>query len=179
MAVQRSDLAALWNEIGRLWAENRLLREKVATTWELGRPEGVTVYNNANIEIPTGEWYVLPFNSERRDDAGFHSTTSNTSRLTVPAGKAGWYTISGHVSFDANAMGNKRGIAVGLNEAVWLAIHSAAPMAAFRTHRSIATPYYLSAGNFVELYVYQDSGGNLDIWTGGAYSPEFRMVLVR
>ena len=42
--VQRSDLAALRNEIDRLWAENRQLREKIATTWELVMVEfsGVT-----------------------------------------------------------------------------------------------------------------------------------------
>ena len=32
--IQRSDLTALWNEIDRLWTENRHLREKLATTWE-------------------------------------------------------------------------------------------------------------------------------------------------
>lgn len=37
--VQRSDLAALWNEIDRLWAENRLLRKKIETTWELAAAE--------------------------------------------------------------------------------------------------------------------------------------------
>lgn len=31
-----SDLAALRNEIDRLWAETRLLRQKLATSWEMG-----------------------------------------------------------------------------------------------------------------------------------------------
>ena len=35
--VQRSDLAALRNEIDQLWREVRQLREKIATTWNLSR----------------------------------------------------------------------------------------------------------------------------------------------
>ena len=177
--VRRSDLAALWNEKDRLWAENRLLREKIATTWELGRLEGVAVYNDAVIPVPTGEWYPLPFNSERRDDAGFHSTTSNTSRLTVPAGKAGWYVISGHIAFDVSGVGTIRMIAIQFNGVTHIGYHLNTPQAGTYHGLSIATVYPLSATDFVELVAYQDTGSNLNVISVGNYSSEFRMVRVR
>jgi hypothetical protein len=37
---------------------------------------------------------ILAFPNENYDTDGFHSTSSNTSRMTIPAGKAGYYIIA-------------------------------------------------------------------------------------
>lgn len=178
MPVQRGDLQALWNEIDRLWAQNRQLREKVARSWELGVPDGIAVYNSGNISIGTGSWTALTFDSERRDDADFHSTVSNTSRLTVPAGKAGWYVIAGHISFAASGSGLRRYVSILINGSDRIAMQRGEPNATTPVQLSIATVYPLAAGDYAELPAYQDSGGNLNVIVDSIFSPEFRMVRV-
>lgn len=179
--VQQGDLRAAWKEIERLWEETRLLRQKIATGWELGvleyRACGVAVYNDANISIPTGAWTTLTFNSERRDDADFHSTTSNTDRLTVPSGHDGWYMISSHARFAANSSGDARSLDLTVN-GTYIGISGILTPSGNYAELSIATVYYLSAGDIVRTQVWQNSGGNLNVLAGGNYSPEFRMVRI-
>lgn len=141
---------------------------------EVGR-EGVAVYNSANIAVPSGAWTALTFNSERKDDASFHSTVANTSRLTVPTGYDDWYIISGHAEWAGGLGGIYRNLGILLNGGILIAAHSRWVNAAAQSI-SVATIYYLSGSDFVELAAYQDSGGNLNVNASGNYSPEFRMV---
>jgi hypothetical protein len=55
----------------------------------------VSVYKNSGSVSAAG---VLTYPSENADATAFHSTVTNTSRLTVPAGYAGTYRISASAS---------------------------------------------------------------------------------
>ena len=55
---------------------------------------GVLAYHNTT-ESLTGPT-VFALNSEDYDTDGYHSTSSNTSRLTVPSSLGGYYFIHGH-----------------------------------------------------------------------------------
>lgn len=44
--------------------------------------------------------YQLSFNTEDFDSDGFHSTSSNTSRITIPTGKGGKYLINAGLDCD-------------------------------------------------------------------------------
>jgi len=55
----------------------------------------VSVYKNSGSVSAAG---VLTYPSENADATAFHSTSTNTSRLTVPAGYAGTYRISASAS---------------------------------------------------------------------------------
>ncbi len=167
--------------------ENELVRR---VTWnerrvdglvkpEVPRKGGVAVFNDAVIAVASGAFQALTFNSEWRDDADFHSVVANTSRLTVPTGYAGWYTIAGHATFAASGAGSTRVLAISLNAAATLLAAQRAPFsAAITTHITVGTAYYLSAADYVELQAYQDTGGNLNVLAAGNYSPVFRMVRV-
>jgi hypothetical protein len=50
---------------------------------------GVRVHRNSSIGVATGT--AIPFDTESVDTDGFHSTVTNTTRLTIPAGKGGRY----------------------------------------------------------------------------------------
>lgn len=145
--------------------------------------KGVAVYNDAVLVIPTGAWTVLTFNSERWDDADFHSVLANTGRLTCPDGLSGWYMIAGNFYFTSSGAGTYRQGALRLNGATWLQIYAAAFSAAFNSYVMLSTVYYLSdngvgANDYVELQAIQDTGGNLNVPSTGNYSPEFRMVRI-
>ena len=55
---------------------------------------GAQVYNSTTQSIANITYTTLTFDSETYDTDGFHSTSSNTSRLTIPAGKGGKYQIT-------------------------------------------------------------------------------------
>lgn len=133
------------------------------------------VYNNANISLATsGTLQALTFNSERFDNGDLHSTSANTSRLTVPV--TGLYTVGGHVSIAANATGNRQ-LAVRLNGGTFIAAHLQPNAGAGDPAQlSIVTTYQFVAGDYCELMAMQSSGGALNAVAGGNFSPEFWMV---
>ena len=56
---------------------------------------GCYIYDTNAQNCVAGTRTILTADSELYDTDGFHSTSSNTSRITIPAGKAGKYLLSG------------------------------------------------------------------------------------
>jgi hypothetical protein len=138
---------------------------------------GVRAYNSIALSIPNNSTTLMTFNSERRDDASFHSTSVNTGRLTVPTGYAGWYKIQGDVDWASNATG-LRTLAIRLNGGNWIAADSRTPISGNVTQHSISGLYYLADGDYVEMLAFQNSGGALNINATNNFSPEFSMVRI-
>lgn len=144
---------------------------------------GARVYNNANISIGGGAWTALTFNSEywdTHDNAAstFHNTGANTDRLTIPAGRGGYYLVGASVEFAANATG-KRGIrlvhsvgatvfATSLEDATPTGVHAL----------TITSLWSLAAAEYVTCEAFQDSGGALNANRSADYSPEFWIAFV-
>ena len=63
-------------------------------------------YNNANLSVANGTLTVLNLNSERWDNDGIHSTSTNTSRMTAQT--AGVYVVSGSVIWATNTTGDRQ-----------------------------------------------------------------------
>lgn len=64
---------------------------------------GAIVRKSGNQSHPNNTWIRLTYELEDLDTDGFHSTSSNTERFTIPAGKAGKYLLDATVRFDAGA----------------------------------------------------------------------------
>jgi hypothetical protein len=148
----------------------------------VGTPYAARVYNAADISIANATATALTFNSERRDDGALHSTSSNTDRLT--ASVSGWYVVWGNVEFVSNAVGFRTlSFRVNATPDIYGAEQQAA-VSGSETIMSSATLIYLTAGDYVRMFVYQNSGGALSVrYTGGVtasfkYSPEFGMILL-
>lgn len=141
-----------------------------------GKPRA-RVYNDAAISIVTsGTPQALTFNAERYDTGGTHSLVTNTGRLTVPTGEGGVYCISGHVAFASHATGRRHlSIFVG-NGTTEIASVQVAAVNGASTRLSVTTDYALAAGDFVTLWVTQDSGAALNVTASGNYSPEFSFM---
>jgi hypothetical protein len=136
---------------------------------------GARVYNSADETVPNAIPTRLTFDSERYDNGGLHSTVTNPSRLT--AQKAGKYNISGHVQFLSNASGY-RWVEIFLNGTTVIARQAGPALSGPATDLSVSTTYHLAVNDYVELWVYQNSGGNLDVVAVSAGSPEFAMQWV-
>lgn len=133
-------------------------------------PAQARVYNDANIAVATGVGTALTFNTERYDTGNFHSTSSNTSRLTAPT--AGLYTVGACVAWAGNATG-VRAASLRVNGTDVIARELVDIDSATTHTHNVSTEYQLAAGDYVEVVVAQDSGGNLNVTANGNYSPEF------
>jgi len=137
---------------------------------------GARVHNTSTITLTTATLTVLTFNSERYDTDSYHSTSSNTGRLTAPAD--GSYFILANVRFAANSIGERR-LVLLLNGTTNIAYKLFMPVTTGSvTLEQISTIYQLSAGDYVEVQAYQTSGGNLNVEVTGNYSPEFMIARV-
>lgn len=162
--------------VSRLMKDYKSLNRTVErlTKLESGGSEiipAVRVYNDADISISNNTNTILTFNTERWDNDSIHDTTTNTSRLTCKT--AGIYHIYGNIRWGANQTGY-RIIAINVNTTRVAAERKRDT--ATHTYQSISTDYVLAVDDYVELEVYQDSGGALTVVSEGNFSPEFGMT---
>ena len=61
--------------------------------------DGASVYKASGQVITGATWTTLLFDTENFDTAAFHDTSSNTGRMTVPSGKAGYYELTAVLNF--------------------------------------------------------------------------------
>jgi hypothetical protein len=129
---------------------------------------GASVYNVAVQSIANGTFTALNFDSENYDTDGFHSTSSNTSRFTIPTGKGGKYLINATFEVDDNATG-QRTLAFYKNGSVEIYCGNVASNT--RQPKSIGNVVLdLAANDYVEAFYYQDSGTSRNITLGQLYA---------
>lgn len=158
--IRQLKVNGIWAAIGKEYADG--IAAQIAFS-------GARVYNSANISISTGTSTALTFNSERYDTDSYHDTGSNTSRLTAPA--TGYYRITGIVRWASNAT-SYRQIGIQLNGGAFIAF-VIGPPASTVCVQIVTCDYQLSAADYVELAVRQDTGGALNVDASANYSPEF------
>jgi hypothetical protein len=101
---------------------------------------------------------AVPFDAERWDTDDIHAAGDPTKLTAQTSGK---YLIFGHIAWVGTATG-RRQVAIYKNSDP-IAIQNEPGSA---THFSISTHHELLQGEFVELFVLQDSGGPNDISAG-------------
>lgn len=163
----------------RTWVTSELVTSAIMNTHvrdnllALRSHIGARAYHNANQSITSATLTVLALNSERYDTDTIHDTATNNSRLTCKT--AGVYAISGNVSFAANATG-LRELDILLNGATMIASKTVGNVGGtVATIVDVGCDYLLAVNDYVELRVYQDSGGALNVLSTGNYTPEFSM----
>lgn len=143
----------------------------VVTPTKLSTVDGCRVYNSALQTIANNSLVALTFDSERYDNGGMHSTSSNTSRIT--AATAGVYAMAVAISWAANSVGI-RVVTIRLNGTTRIVSNNIpTSVTGGGVDENCGTVYRLAASDYVEAMVYQDSGGNLDVALVGNYSLEF------
>lgn len=131
-------------------------------------------YNSAVQSINDSTLTVLTFNSEDVDVGAMHSTSANTSRLTVPTAGGGFYLIVGAAGFANNATGT-RALEIFKNGTTALQYGQVANAGAGSlVVINVVWAGVLAATDYVELRAQQSSGGALDI---GSSTREFASSL--
>ena len=125
---------------------------------------GVSVYQ-ANLQtIANNTATALTFTSENYDTDGFHSTVTNTSRLTVPSGKGGYYEIKMQGYWDQSATGIRQARLYKNGAVLMYSGDFETDDATAYVPSMVSMVTNLAVGDYIEFYVYQTSGGNLSFF---------------
>jgi hypothetical protein len=121
----------------------------------LGRSANQTMSNNTVNEVL--------WTTEAIDTDAFHSTVTNTGRLTIPSGKDGKYLIILSLNWASNSTGvrdiffKKNGSDYSPSISTTLPGLSGGAMT-----MNLSTIVSLVATDYITAHIYQNSGGNLD-----------------
>ena len=121
---------------------------------------GVVVKNNSSQTLANTTATVLTWDLEYFDTNSYHSTTTNTSRLTVPS--TGYYFVYAKLRWQANATGyrymyfTKNGTQIQQDYLNYPDQNNA-----FTLYYGVVTS--ATANDYLEVYAAQNSGGNLSV----------------
>ena len=117
--------------------------------------------------IPSGAHTPLVFLTEDVDVGGLFAPAQNT-RLTIPAGGAGFYLLSGIATMAPSSSTAPYIAGVRLNGGTYLAFIGGVFHPAAGTGCALGLQLLLNAGDFLELTMYQTTGGALNSGGGGS-----------
>lgn len=121
----------------------------------LVNPPRCRVYLTANLTPASGTVATpVAFTSEDVDTDTMHSTTVNTSRVTINT--PGRYRITAQTAFSGNATGS-RGMHI-LKNGSMIAATVGPGTSATNQYQQATTDVVLAAGDYIELGTYQNSG---------------------
>jgi hypothetical protein len=128
-------------------------------------------YKTANGSLAHATWDALSLNAEAYDSGGIHDNASNNSRLVAP--ESGLYEVKGNITFDINTNGI-RGINIRKNAASVQTAGTSLIMltpdanGTSETRVFASVDHQMTAGDYLETFGYQNSGGGLSVIGGTA-----------
>jgi len=138
---------------------------------------GCSLYGTdpGNFEVSAGASVLITWNQELFDTDGYHSPSSNTDRITIPSGKAGYYLINAAMEWDDDNAVATCGIRVYRNGSEILRRYFLRSDNGGRTASDVTGMYNLSVNDYLQVYVYSETAQ-------GAYhylpSARFEVVLL-
>jgi hypothetical protein len=131
-------------------------------------PPRCFAYKNADGALAHDTWDEVNYGAEAYDSHGSHSTVTNSSRVAAP--EDGAYLVMVSVEFEANATGSRR-IRVKKNAAgsepsgtlLKAKTVNAVTGAGNETTLDAAFDVQLTAGEYLEVFAHQTSGGPLSV----------------
>lgn len=142
-------------ELGREVRNNSPTYPPTITCW---------VYTTTATTFAQNTLLSIPFNQERYDTASMHDNTTNNSRITVPS--AWYYLITGTVTFWVNWAGTTASVQLLRNWSTTYDFNriNANPNSGEFCFK-ICTQVECAANDYLELYIYNDFGGNVTLST--------------
>jgi len=149
----------------------------INTGGAIGYPYGL-VYDGTGVACADSTWTLMTFSTQTSvSSSSVHSTSTNPSRLIVPTGQTGLYSVRASVTFPTNGTGVRRiqirknaggsatgGTLIGTTHIPTLTTSGAATTVVY------GRDAYLTAADYVEVFVLQNSGGSLTTTTAEAYT---------
>jgi len=140
-----------------------------ATGLKWAAPAGGSTFAGVSLQQTTGQSIsnntdtFLTFDTENFDTNAFHDNSTNNTRITIPAGKGGYYQFNFAVRYTSGSSNAlvaklyKNGVEAQVNV---ITASSQAP-----TH-TFSTAFAGAVADYFQIIVYQNSGGTLTTDTG-------------
>jgi len=140
---------------------------------------GTRIYNDANQTISNNTATVLNFNQERYDNGGLHDTVTNNSRIIFT--HPGKYDTWACAQFDTDSTGVRQiGIRLNGSDTALIAFEEDDPLTVSSAIVWCTdSTYEFAIADYIEVRVFQNSGGDLDIVNAALYSAEFGATYVQ
>jgi hypothetical protein len=130
---------------------------------------GCSLKRSTNLTVSNSTWTTVTYDQENYDTDAFHSTSTNTSRITIPSGKAGKYQILANITWNTSAVG-ERYVSLLKNGSEVFRTFLGVPTSLGQITGSLATIESLAEADYIEIRILQTSGGNLNaLFDQGAY----------
>jgi hypothetical protein len=130
---------------------------------------GVSVYGGT-LSVANNTSTAVPFTAENFDTSTFHDNTTNNTRITIPTGKGGYYQVNlASGTFDPASSGvfyfqiKKNGTDI-------METPSAKLFTGAYAGQGYSYIFSLAAGDYIQLYANQSSGGALNLYSNQANS---------
>jgi hypothetical protein len=138
--------------------DERRFTTELGPRCEAGQDSGTTqtIANTADANT----FVAVALDLDVYDSDGLHSTSSNTTRITVP--QAGYYEVLCYTNWVSNATGSRK-TRGRVNGSTLLKASGGRGDGAASTHVQASDRVDLAVNDYVELTVSQNSGGNLDV----------------
>ena len=129
---------------------------------------GCSLTKSTGQSVATATTVILTFDTEEFDSDAYHSTSSNTSRITIPSGKGGKYLFVLTANFATDNASGQRLLMLYKNGAVHKYSTSLGATSGFSWRATTSIIVSAVATDYFEFAVYQDSGVSLNINSGAA-----------
>jgi len=138
-----------------------------------------SAFHNTTQSLTDSTETALSFNSEDFDVGTLHDTSTNNSRITVPASNAGVYLAVGAAGFAPSATG-LRYIVLRKNGTTKLAmVTMPSNTAGSGTIIQVSACLSLAVADYIEVIAFQSSGGALNVGHATAREQQNSLQLVR
>lgn len=160
------------NGVAPLGADNKVPAANLPTaTATAAAFSGVRLRRSTAQSVPNTTDVIVSFDVEDYDTSGYHDPATNPSRITVPT--TGYYRVWYYVQFPLNATGGRIAQVKVNNTGAPVVVTQQAGSNGFNNEMSGAVDIRLTAGDYIELGVYQNSGGALNLTSVAGAAPAF------
>ena len=124
--------------------------------------------------LSNATYTAIVYQTEDYDTDTFHSTSSNTSRFTIPSGKNGKYLFTVICNYVTDNTGDRR-LAIYKNGSAVLYAAGVTSTNDSDTRIGASVIYNLVATDYIEIFAFQNSGTSINL-RGGAIENQFTIT---
>jgi len=125
---------------------------------------GVGLNKTASQSLTNNTLTAITFTSELFDTDAFHDNSTNTSRITIPAGKGGYYAVSAIINYRSSGSATLRQLRVTKNGTVELINNNENPGSNNDNYTvTVSGIINCAVGDYLEMFGYQNTGGALNV----------------
>jgi hypothetical protein len=126
---------------------------------------GASAWMNSTVAISNATFTAVALADESFDTNSIHNNVTNNSRMTIPAGYAGKWLINGQIMWAGGT--GLRSIALYKNGSYY-GVWDNTPPTSGSQYQTMSVVLSLAFSDYIEMFVYQTSGGNLNLYGNSA-----------